>query len=78
LRRSVKAGEVPPPGELRPGELAANAADPALFVGKVDGTAGRLPIAEGVRRVEVVTQAAYDALVAAGTVESSTLYVVTG
>jgi len=78
LRRSVVAGEVPPQGELRPGELAVNAADGALFVGKPDGTTFRLPVAQGVRRVEIVTQATYDGLVAAGAVESTTLYLVTG
>lgn len=78
IPRSTRVpGEVPPAGEVRPGELAVNTADGTLFVGGLDGTASRFAQSDDLRRVVVMTQSEYDAITAAGTVEATTLYVVT-
>jgi hypothetical protein len=74
LRRSSTPGEVPATQELRLGELAINAADGVMYVGKNDNTAGVIPGATGVRKIVALTQAAYDAL---ATKDEQTLYVIT-
>ena len=73
LRRSTTTGDAPATGELRPGEPAVNAADGVLYVGKLDGTAGVVPGAEGFVRIVSLTQSAYDAITPA----SDTLYIIT-
>lgn len=65
-RASSVANAVP---ALRPGEIAVNAADGVLYVGKADGTAGVMP------SVVTISQAAYDAL---SSKTPGTIYVVHG
>jgi hypothetical protein len=69
---SRTAGESP---TVRPGEIAANAADGCLYVGKTGGAAGTIPGAVGFNQIVTLTQSAYDAISA--TASSTTLYIVT-
>ncbi len=71
-RVSRTASETP---SLREGELAANAADGVMYVGKVDGTAGTIPGAVGFNQIVSLTQTEYDAITA--TASATTLYIVT-
>lgn len=60
---------------LRSGELASNAADGVMYVGKTDGTAGMIPGAVGIKQIVKLTQAQYDAITA--TASATTLYIIT-
>jgi hypothetical protein len=71
-RVSRAAGQTP---SLREGELAANAADGVLYVGKVGGTTGTIPGAVGFNQIVTLTQSQYDAITA--TASTTTLYIVT-
>lgn len=75
LRRSFESSEAPATNELRPGEPAINAADGVMYVGKLDGSAGVVPAAQGFSSIVALTQSEYDAITA--TVSSTTLYIVT-
>ena len=72
-KRSSVAGESPAASSLRPGELAANAADGVLYVGRLDGTAGVVPAGVGITRIVALSQAEYDAI---SVKSSTTLYVI--
>jgi hypothetical protein len=71
-RVSRAAGETP---SLREGELAANAADGVMYVGKVGGSTGTIPGAVGFNQIVSLSQTEYDAITA--TVSATTLYIVT-
>jgi hypothetical protein len=71
-RVSRTAGQTP---SLREGELAANAADGVLYVGKTGGATGTIPGAVGFNQIVTLTQSQYDAITA--TVSTTTLYIVT-
>jgi hypothetical protein len=71
-RVSREAGQTP---SLREGELAANAADGVLYVGKVGGSTGTIPGAVGFNQIVTLTQTQYDAITA--TASATTLYIVT-
>jgi hypothetical protein len=71
-RASSTAGEAP---ALRPGEVAANAADGCLYVGTTGGTPTPVPGAPGITQIVTLAQSAYDAITA--TVSATTLYIVT-
>jgi hypothetical protein len=75
IQRSVLPGETP--GEMKPGDLAVNAADGLVYVGTNDGKVTNLPNALGFSTIQVLDQSAYDALVAATATISTTLYIVT-
>jgi len=69
------------PGErpkvIAMGEVAVNAADGTLHVGRDNGTSSMVPGADGITRVVRLNQSAYDALVSATATISTVLYVVT-
>ena len=71
-RASLTAGEAP---ALRPGEIAANAADGCLYVGTSSGSATPVPGSPGITQIVTLTQSAYDAITA--TVSATTLYIIT-
>lgn len=73
IRRSVTAGAVPT--QIRPGELAVNAADGCLYVGTTTGSATPVPGAPGITQIVTLSQAAYDLITA--TASTTTLYIVT-
>jgi hypothetical protein len=75
IQRSIAAGDAPV--EIKPGELAVNAADGVVYVGTNDGKVAGLPRAIGFSQIEVLEQAAYDALVDATATISTVLYIVT-
>jgi hypothetical protein len=72
--RTDAAGEVP---ALRQGEIGTNEADGTVHVMQADGRVSTLPTAGGFSRIEVLSQDAYDALVAGTATISTVLYVVT-
>jgi hypothetical protein len=75
IQRSVLPGEAP--GEMKPGELAVNAADGVVYVGTNDGSVTNLPKAIGFAAIQVLEQGDYDALVDATATIATTLYIVT-
>jgi len=74
LRRSTTPGDAPAAGVLRAGELAVNAADGVMYVGKVNGTAGTIPGAVGFNQIVTLTESAYTDL---DPKVATTLYIVT-
>jgi hypothetical protein len=73
IQRSVLPGEAP--SKIKPGDLAVNAADGVVYVGKVNGTAGTIPGAVGFNQIVSLTQSQYNAITA--TASATTLYIVT-
>lgn len=71
-KHSIVAGETLGAGGLDVGEIAVNAADGNLLVGK-SGSIGTVPAAVGFSSIVSLTQDQYDAL----TPDATTLYIVT-
>jgi hypothetical protein len=65
------------PGALRQGEIGSNEADGTLHVMQADGRVSTLPTAKGFSRIEIISQSAYDSLVASTATISTVLYIVT-
>jgi hypothetical protein len=75
VRRSIAAGELPL--EIRPGELAVNAADGVVHVGLNDGLTSTLPNAIGFSTIQIIGEGDYEALVDATATIATVLYIVT-
>lgn len=71
-RQSVTAGAAP---SLRPGEIAANAADGCLYVGTTGGTATPIAGSPGITQIVSLSESQYTAQTA--TLSATTLYIVT-
>lgn len=78
IKTSNVAGETIAASGLVTGELALNNADGALYFRTAAGGVGQFPSSSaGILKIEALSQAAYDNLVATTATLTTTLYVIT-